>query len=793
MKLNQELSEVEIEGAESQPKQFNILASREVFKLLSSGIYNDQILAVVRELSCNAYDSHVQAGKKDVPFEIHLPTVFEQYFSVKDFGVGLSEKEVMDLYCTYGGSNRSDSNLFVGAFGVGSKSPFAYTEGFTVISRYNGTSTVYSCFFDESGYPTVVKQTEEPTEECNGLTVQFPVNKKDLDEFQSKAEIALEFFNPQPILNKKVYINKTEYSLKAETWGVRKNAHTHHTSQLRAIQGMVQYAVGNIDESRMNEAQKMVMHQPIDLFFNIGDLAVAASRETLSNDERTIGNILKAIETIAATYLDDAKKKLKEAGTEWKARIQINKYINSYYDNMDKIVRDAWFRGDLDGDYGSFKLDHKKAELKLNQFDYPLVTMSKFQRSNGYSKTEADRSLTFYTEERRAEVAKLIAEKKREKKYEDKEFEPRESILFVLGDVPFGGTKYIHYFLQVAQDNKNVTQVYLISRANKNVGPEVVVREGKKIISQLGNPPFLLLSQLKEKYRPLLDKEKETVEKKELMYFDMNQNVGRYRDEAAYWRKAWEPVVEVEDDVYDIPEGRKFFLPLKKLQPTTFKYEYADQLKALITAARGVGILQKDELIYGMPESGEVIKETQKIKKEQEWVEFSKYVWDELLKIITPELEMQLSLMTKAFDPGDLKLLFPRMKKELDPTNPFIQFIKSYEEASKIDKKKAEHMPLLLAEAAKHGKHELKSTKDFSKEWKDLLSQYPLLPHIGYYRYDENRKQIENEILNYIRMKDEKRREEDLLMCEHDVIKLLIEGNVLQPKEQEKESNDVIQ
>ena len=94
MKLAMNDSPVDTGGALTAPTPFRIAANKEAFRILSSGLYNDKKLAIIRELSCNAYDSHVMAGKADVPFELHLPTVFEPYFSIKDFGVGLSDVQV---------------------------------------------------------------------------------------------------------------------------------------------------------------------------------------------------------------------------------------------------------------------------------------------------------------------------------------------------------------------------------------------------------------------------------------------------------------------------------------------------------------------------------------------------------------------------------------------------------------------------------------------------------------------------------------------------------------------------
>src|SRR5271157_2804432 len=113
MKLERIGTPAKISGAMSGPQNFQITASKIAFNILSSGLYSNKIGACIRELSCNAYDAHVEAGKKDVPFEIHLPSSFEPWFSVKDYGVGLSHEGILGLYTTYFSSSRNDSNEYV--------------------------------------------------------------------------------------------------------------------------------------------------------------------------------------------------------------------------------------------------------------------------------------------------------------------------------------------------------------------------------------------------------------------------------------------------------------------------------------------------------------------------------------------------------------------------------------------------------------------------------------------------------------------------------------------------------
>jgi len=101
MKLNTDRLRTDIERSGiTTENEFTIKASSQAFDILSSGLYSDKILAVVRELSCNARDSNVEA-KNPEPFEIHLPNGLEPYFSVTDNGLGLSQESAMHLYTTY--------------------------------------------------------------------------------------------------------------------------------------------------------------------------------------------------------------------------------------------------------------------------------------------------------------------------------------------------------------------------------------------------------------------------------------------------------------------------------------------------------------------------------------------------------------------------------------------------------------------------------------------------------------------------------------------------------------------
>lgn len=155
---------------------FSIKSSPIAFDILSNKLYSNPILAIVRELLCNAYDSHVVAGTTDIPIDVIFPNNLESNFIIRDYGTGLSKEAIYELYTTFFSSNKCNSNLLTGGFGLGSKTPFAYTSSFTVTSYYNSIEYKY-LITKKDGYPVIYEISSNSTTEHNGLKISIPVDK----------------------------------------------------------------------------------------------------------------------------------------------------------------------------------------------------------------------------------------------------------------------------------------------------------------------------------------------------------------------------------------------------------------------------------------------------------------------------------------------------------------------------------------------------------------------------------------------------------------------------------------
>lgn len=292
---------------------FKITASAKAFVVLSSGLYSDKIRAVVRELSCNAYDSHVAAGKKDVPFNVHLPTQIEPWFSVRDFGTGMTKEQVLDLYSTYFESTKTQSNDFVGALGLGSKSPFSYVENFSVVSTKDGKTGYYTAYINEAGFPAITCMAEVPAVDSDGVEVKFPVAQKDFYAFQTAAARVFGPFEVKPNVNLSAFKPTTQTFYRKDVVPGVDFTSTKGTSI--ALMGNIEYP---IDLNMLSDrAKKLMTTVGVYMRFNIGELDFQASREHLSYIPMTVKAIESKVDQVLASLEKDIEAKLGGVSNHW--------------------------------------------------------------------------------------------------------------------------------------------------------------------------------------------------------------------------------------------------------------------------------------------------------------------------------------------------------------------------------------------------------------------------------------------------------------------------------------------
>lgn len=299
MKTNSIPRNVQIAAAESS--QFTVTNNAKIFRILIDGLYADKVQSITREIWSNALDAHTQAGCADVPFSVSFPNSFDPTFRVRDYGVSLSHDQVMHMYTDLGYSTKEDSNDAIGKFGIGSKSPFAYTDNFTVTAFLDGEARYYSAMIGADSVPSIHLLGRQPTEERNGIEVSFPVDVCDFKEFRTAANRVSHGFKVKPLVDGAVNEGwpTLDTLIEGNGWTLMRGAIDGHSGVAYARMGPVLYPIKASALGEIGLNVKEIIGHTFIIDFPMGDLEITASREELAygrNDPTRTSIINRAAE-----------------------------------------------------------------------------------------------------------------------------------------------------------------------------------------------------------------------------------------------------------------------------------------------------------------------------------------------------------------------------------------------------------------------------------------------------------------------------------------------------------------
>lgn len=285
--------------------EFKLKANAKLFGILSDGIYKDKVAAVIRELSCNAHDIHARI-RNTKPFRVYVPTRLDPTFRVEDEGTGIDPARIADIYWTYGESSKTDSNDEIGALGLGSKSPFAYTKSsFTVKNRYPIDGKVhehtYFCFINERGTPDGSLVSVEPTDQPAGITVELAARTEDLNAFQQRVMSFFKYWPNKPeIIGLGCAVPEPVKLFKGTNWYLERRNEGHRHAVI--LMGNVPYPLDINAVPRPTEAMRFVAANPFVITVPIGSVAFQVSREELSYEKVTLDTLEQVAEVIVKEF-----------------------------------------------------------------------------------------------------------------------------------------------------------------------------------------------------------------------------------------------------------------------------------------------------------------------------------------------------------------------------------------------------------------------------------------------------------------------------------------------------------
>ena len=336
MKIAQHTNVEEVLGVQKQHK-FKITDQSQAIIMDSLiNLYSDPIGSIVREITSNCIDANRERdlkidgkipmeGDDDQTFWSSKQTVGIEYVEKNtilgidecmmfhDNGCGLSEERVANVFTTFGASTKRNNNYEIGGFGLGAKSPLAYTETFYVRSRHNGTETYYMLYRNNENVPHMDQVYQTSTEEKNGSTVIVPIQDHyDKSKFRDAISDQLCFFDNIVFKNVVEALGSTiqYYAKDSSVKAIHETADyvlTNNGKNVDLLVGKVVYPL-NWD---LLEADEHENNASMCIKFDIGVLDLVPSRESIRYTPKTIAAIDAKIKAIRESFVKDVGEQYK--------------------------------------------------------------------------------------------------------------------------------------------------------------------------------------------------------------------------------------------------------------------------------------------------------------------------------------------------------------------------------------------------------------------------------------------------------------------------------------------------
>jgi hypothetical protein len=709
MKIAHSQENVAILSNVGQVGEFRIRNSAKAFSILSSGLYANKIKAIIREYSCNAYDAHVEAGKADCPFDVHLPNSLEPWFAVRDYGVGLNHKQVEDIFTTYFESTKTETDDLIGGLGLGSKSAFSYTDNFAVTAVKDGRKGIYTAFIAENGVPSIALMHEEDSDEPNGVEIKFSVNEGyDFHKFTDEARTVYQYFKTKPVVSgvSNFQPHETEYETKDIAEGIHAIGGRGYRRHSVAVMGNIAYPI-QVPNAETNLGQDLsrMLDCGLEMHFAIGELDIQASREGLSYIPETIAAIKRKLQTLADRLEQFVADEVDAVEGEWAKALFLIKKSNSplfaasvaqYVANNDLPLLDTGHSHHNRVYAKEIQIDVvklKELNIALSGFSYAQYRDNcKPLKMSGGSRDDKDQWIDAWV------------------------FQASAHHAFVVQDTKVSCTNRAKYHFRNDDTLKNDQwSVSVLAPADKTKPMKT-----DEFFALLHNPPKVFAAS------ELLEKPKEkTVRNQDVTILKLTKRGSsswsyRVRDNDLVWR---EHGTLASCDAKAI----HYYLPLKG-----WSSEFEGSVSSAQNLARqlensGIPAFQ-NMTIFGVRKS-----DIEEVKKRKNWINLEKFIVDTLKSVDNVLIS---SMAASHVDASSRGSVFQRddLLTMVKADSPFVEMVNSMKAASKARCDYNSLTSICTAYTAMtSGVDIVSKVKEKEIEYRDVYNRYPLLQYIGSY------------------------------------------------------------
>jgi len=166
-----------------------------IFEILRNKMYSNKVGSICREVASNSRDANRESGCAGTPITIEiiqpdkLLYVGDLSISFEDNGIGITPDRMENVFVKYAASTKRDSDGQTGGFGLGAKTPFAYTDTFTIatVCDWDGKRLefIYTAMIDSTRKGKMVLFETNEVDKPTGTKIIIPIaNDEDREKFE---------------------------------------------------------------------------------------------------------------------------------------------------------------------------------------------------------------------------------------------------------------------------------------------------------------------------------------------------------------------------------------------------------------------------------------------------------------------------------------------------------------------------------------------------------------------------------------------------------------------------------
>ena len=238
--------------------------------------------------------------------ELILPDALDPNWVIEDHGEGMTDTFMMNGYTKIFSSTKRGDDTTLGGFGHGRLSPLAYTDSYSVRSRFMHEGEVwegtYLIYKGEDKIPNIARTSLAVSEvQQTGVTVTIPIGAKDVALLTERTKFYAQYLTTPP-----KGFESINYAFKTTRGGIRSVGRERIAPGMRLILGGVPYSIPQAytDHNVRNDSFN------VDLFFDIGELSPTLARDTVNGDTDTIALIKDRLLEVMKEYTEALQKEI---------------------------------------------------------------------------------------------------------------------------------------------------------------------------------------------------------------------------------------------------------------------------------------------------------------------------------------------------------------------------------------------------------------------------------------------------------------------------------------------------